>query len=111
MKLKVATTFLEIIEGWQLVYQQYVKSALIESNPFSIFTYPEYISRDSAVILGKSGGKSVCSVSAVLDNNHRLPLDTYFHKELDELRLKNKKLIEIGLLANQSEHATPFYII
>jgi hypothetical protein len=93
-----------------LVYQQYVKSALIEANPFSVFTYPEYISRNSAVILGKLGDKSVCSVSAVLDTKHRLPLDACFHEELDSLRRENKKLIEIGLLANQSKTATPFYI-
>jgi hypothetical protein len=111
MKLKVATTCSEIIEGWRLVYQQYVRSALIEANPFSVFTYPEYIGRNSAVILGKSGDKSICSVSAVLDSKHRLPLDAYFHDELDSLRNENKKLIEIGLLANQSEAASPFYII
>lgn len=111
MKLIVAKTFAEIIEGWRLVYQQYVKSALIQKNPFSVFTFPEYISRNSAVILGKEGDKSVCSVSAVLDSNLGLPLDAYFHKELDALRNKGKKLIEIGLLANLSEKASPFYII
>jgi len=111
MILKVATTLSETIDAWRLVYQQYVKSALIDANPFSVFTYPEYLSRNSAVILGKVGDKSVCSVSAVLDSNHYLPLDTYFHEELDGLRKKNKKLIEIGLLANQSEKASPFYMI
>ena len=111
MILKVATTLAEIIEGWRLVYHQYVKTALIESNLFSVFTFPEYISRNSAVILGKIGDKSVCSVSAVLDSKHGLPLDACFHEELDGLRNENKKLIEIGLLANRSEKASPFYII
>ena len=111
MKLKVATTFYEMMEGWRLVYKQYLKSALIDANPFSIFTYPEYISQNSAVILGKSGKNSVCSVSAVLDSKDGLPLDAYFHTELNALRNQNKKLIEIGLLANVSERAGPFYII
>ena len=111
MILKVATTFAEIIEGWRLVYHQYVKSALIGTNPFSVFTYPEYISRNTAVILGKEGEKSVCSVSAVLDSHHGLPLDNCFHEELDGLRKENKKLIEIGLLANLAEKASPFYLI
>jgi hypothetical protein len=111
MELKVATTFSEILQGWRLVYHQYLKSALIDANPFSVFTYPEYISRNMAVILGKEGDKNVCSVSAVRDSKHGLPLDTYFHEELDELRNDNKKLIEIGLLANQSDKASPFYII
>jgi hypothetical protein len=111
MTLKVATTFREIMEGWSLVYHQYQKSALIEVNPFSIFTYPEYISRNAAVILGKIGNKSVCSISAVLDSKKGLPLDACFHDELEGLRKENKKLVEIGLLANQSEKASPFYII
>jgi len=111
MKLKVAATFSEIIEGWRLVYQQYLKSTLIGPNPFSIFTYPEYIGRNSAVILGRVGNKSVCSVSAVLDSSHLLPLDKCFHDELDGLRNENRKLIEIGLLANKSEKASPFYIM
>jgi hypothetical protein len=88
-----------------------VKSSLIKANPFSVFTLPEYIGQNSAVILGKVGNKSVCSASAVLDHHHRLPLDAYFHQELERLRMENKKLIEIGLLANQREKASPFYII
>jgi len=111
MKLKVASKLSEIIEGWRLVYEQYLKWALIDANPFSVFTYPEYLSRNSAVILGKEGDKNVCSVSAVLDSKHGLPLDAYFHHELERMRKENKKLIEIGLLANQSEKASPFYII
>jgi hypothetical protein len=111
MILKVASTFREILDGWRLVYQQYLKSALIEVNPFSVFTYPQYISKNSAVILGKVGNTNVCSVSAVLDSKKGLPLDVYFHDELDGLRKENKKLVEIGLLANKSEKASPFYII
>ena len=111
MKLQVATTFKEIMEGWRLVYKQYLKSALIDANPFSVFTYPEYIVRNSAVILGKIDDKSVCSVSAVRDSKHGLPLDAYFHEELNVLRKEEKKLIEIGLLANLTERASPFYMI
>jgi len=111
MVLKVASTFSEIMAGWRLVYSQYLKWALIEVNPFSVFTYPAYISGNSAVILGKIDDKNVCSVSAVLDSSKGLPLDVYFHKELEGLRKENKKLIEIGLLANISENASPFYMI
>lgn len=111
MKLKVATTFREILDGWRLVYKQYLKSALINVNPFAVFTYPQYISRNAAVILGKEGDKNVCSISAVLDSSDGLPLDACFREELDNLREQNKKLIEIGLLSNISEKASPFYLI
>ena len=100
MKLKVACSLDEVVEGWRLVYHQYVAAALIEMNPFSVFTFPEYVSRNAAILLGKENNKNVCSVSAVLDSDTGLPLDAYFGDEIGALRKKNKKLIEIGLLAS-----------
>jgi hypothetical protein len=107
MKLKVASTLDEIIESWRLVYHQYVAAMLIEVNPFSIFTFPEYVSRNVAVLLGKLNELSICTVSAVLDSKKGLPLDSYFKKELDVLRKENKKLIEIGLLASARDVINP----
>ena len=107
MTLKVATTLDEIIEGWRLVYHQYVAAMLIDINPFSIFTFPEYISRNAAVILGKQNDHNICTISAVLDSRRGLPLDAYFKKELDELRGQKKKLIEIGLLASARDIINP----
>jgi hypothetical protein len=113
MILRVAATLKGIMESWRLVYHQYVASSLIEVNPFGIFTFPQYLQRDSAVILGtsKATGDPVCSISGVLDSDLGLPLDTYFKGELDELRKDNRKLIEIGLLANTRKTASPFYTI
>ena len=100
MNLKVASSLDEIVEGWRLVYHQYVAAALIEMNPFSIFTFPEYVSRNAATVIGEENCQNVCSVSAVLDGETGLPLDAYFGDEIGQLRKKNKKLIEIGLLAS-----------
>ena len=111
MKLQVARTLKGIIESWRLVYHQYVASSLIEVNPFGIFTFPQYLQRNSAVILGKSNDETICSVSAVLDDGIGLPLDAYFKNELDQLRSEKRKLVEIGLLACARETASPFYTI
>src|SRR5437773_702311 len=112
MKLKVASTLDDIIESWRLVYHQYVAASLIDVNPFSIFTFPEYISRNVAVILGQADDKSKCTISAVLDSRKGLPLDAYFKKELDQLRKAGKKLIEIGLLACSRDKGTnPFQTV
>jgi len=111
MKLKVASSLDEVIEGWRLVYQQYVAAALIEMNPFSVFTFPEYISRNAAIILGKEGGCNVCSVSGVLDSNSGLPLDSYFANEIGALRKQKKKLIEIGLLASVKKYTHFSYMV
>lgn len=100
MNYKVARTLTEVLDAWCLVYHQYLKSTLINSNRLSIFTFPEYISNNAAVILGEKLGKTVCTASAVLDSERGLPLDSYYKKELDRLRSENRKLIEIGLLAD-----------
>jgi hypothetical protein len=111
MNLKVATTLDEVIEGWRLVYHQYVASLLIDVNPFSIFTFPEYINRNAAIIIGRADDRSKCTISAVLDSKKGLPLDAYFKEELDELRKDKKKLIEIGLLACSRETINPTHTI
>ena len=100
MLYKVANSLDEVFEAWCIVYKQYLAASLISNNPFSIFTFPEYISSNSAVIVGKKMGHSVCTISGVLDSEKGLPLDRYYKPELDKLREENKNLIEIGLLAD-----------
>lgn len=111
MKLKVASSLDEVVEGWRLVYHQYVAAALIEINPFSIFTFPEYVSRNAATMIGEENGENVCSVSAVLDSETGLPLDAYFGDEIGMLRRKKKKLIEIGLLASIKKYTHYNYMV
>ena len=111
MELKVASSLDEVVEGWRLVYHQYVASALIEMNPFSVFTFPEYVSRNAAIILGKENDCNVCSVSGVLDSETGLPLDAYFANEIGDLRKKKKKLIEIGLLASKKKYTHFSYMV
>lgn len=100
IQYKVASTFQEVTEAWCLVYKQYLAASLIMPNELAVFTFPEYISPNSAVFTGKMMGHTVSTVSAVLDSEHGLPLDHYYKNELNSLRNEGKKLIEIGLLAD-----------
>src|SRR5437773_1388816 len=100
MKYKVANSLGEVLDAWCVVYKQYLAASLIGPNEFSVFTFPEYLSNNTAVILGNKMNHTVCTVSAVLDSDRGLPLDNYYKRELNELRKQNKKLIEIGLLAD-----------
>lgn len=100
---KVASTLAEVTAAWNVVYLQYLSTFLIDTNPFSIFTFPEYISDKSVVILGEQDNKAICSLSGVLDSENGLPLDRHYKNELDELRKGGNKLIELGLLADIRE--------
>ena len=98
---RVASTLDEVFDAWNLVYRQYLKAEFILPNQVSVFTFPEYLSNNSAVVYGENNkGGVVCTASAVLDSSQGLPLDGYYKKELDELRAEGRKLIEIGLLAD-----------
>ena len=100
MNYKVATTLSTVMEAWCLVYKQYLASSLIQPNEVSIFTFPQYIGNSTAVILGQKMGKTLSTISAVLDSDRGIPLDRYFGSALNPLRRQGKKLIEIGLLAD-----------
>lgn len=100
MNYNVASNFHDIIDAWSLVYRQYLAASLIEPNPLELFTFPEYISNQSAVVVGKEKGEIICTASGLLDGEKGLPLDTYYHDELNALRSEGKKLIEIGLVAD-----------
>jgi hypothetical protein len=100
MKYKVASTITEVLNAWCVVYRQYLAASLISPNEYSVFTFPEYLSNNTAVITGEKMGHTVCTISGVLDSNNGLPLDHYYKAELDSLRDQNRKLIEIGLLAD-----------
>lgn len=99
MEYQIASSFNEIIDAWSLVYRQYLSASLIEPNEFELFTFPEYISNNSAVIYGKENGEMVSTASGLLDSEKGLPLDAYYKRELDQLRNQGRKLIEIGLVA------------
>lgn len=103
IKYIVASTLAEVTAAWNVVYRQYLATNLIDPNPFSVFTFPEYISNKSVVILGHQNNKAICSLSGVLDSQNGLPLDRHYKAELDTLRKKGSKLIEIGLLADIRE--------
>jgi hypothetical protein len=90
------------------VYKQYVAAALIVPNEVSIFAFPEYISNNTAVILGQKLGRTISTISAVLDSKNGLPLDNLFKKSLHKLRSEGKKLMEIGLLADLSKDRNSF---
>ena len=109
---KVASTLAEVTAAWNVVYRQYLNTSLIAANPYSIFTFPEYVSNKSVVILGQQKDKAICSLSGVLDSEENgLPLDRHYKEELDHLRNDGSRLIEIGLLADIRESNTMKSII
>jgi hypothetical protein len=106
MNYKVATTFSEVLDAWGLVYHRYHDAGLIKPNDYNIFTFPEYLSNNSAVLIGGENNSTVCTISAVIDGEKRLPLENYYADELNRMRDEGKKLIEIGLHADSRNRSS-----
>lgn len=103
---KVASSFSEVLDAWGLVYQRYHDAGLIKPNDYNIFAFPEYLSNNSAVLIGVKEKKTLCTISAVLDGDGGLPLEVYYADELNRMRDEGKKLIEIGLHADSRSNTS-----
>jgi hypothetical protein len=80
---KVAENFQEITEAWNLVYDRYVHSGLIDPNTQRIHTVPEAIHPKTAVIIEKRNNRIVSTMSLYEDQPEGLPLDKIYKKQLD----------------------------
>lgn len=103
MIIEISKNLDQVNEAWGLVYQNYVNSGFIDSNSQEIFTFPHYVGPQSIVILGKNTGTDDrITLSVMLDIGQGLPLDGQFPLEIDRLRKRCSRLIEIGLFASSS---------
>ena len=100
MTFDVATTVSEVMEGWGVVYKAYAETGLIDPNPYRLHTALSAVGPDTAVIVGRAGGKAVSTASSIADGPHGLPLDCVYREELDEIRAPGRRIVEIGLLAD-----------
>lgn len=94
----VASCLSHVETAWKLVYERYVASGFISSNPHKIHTNEHALTPDSCVILGERDGDVVSTMTLIADSDEGLSLDLVYRKELDGLRTARRKLMEVGLL-------------
>jgi hypothetical protein len=102
-EVSMVTTVKELQEAWGLLYQQYLKYRLIDENYYKLWAFPHYFTKPAGTWVGKENQVITSTVSCVLDKGHLLPLDNYYHNELNQLRLQGARLTEIGLLTAKQE--------
>jgi hypothetical protein len=100
----VASTCEEVLEAWQLVYEIYLRTGLIDPNPFQVHTVPQAVGPHAVVAIGRLDGQAISAISAYTDSQAGLPLDSVYEAELNELRNKGRRLAEVGLFADRREH-------
>lgn len=96
----IARTYQDVLDCWRLVYKCYLYKGLIDTNSHAIHTAREAFNLDTAVICGRTQGRIDTTITVIPDGPRGLPLDQVYPELLDRLRGQNRRLMEVGLLAD-----------
>ena len=100
-----ASTLEQVESAWGLVYQRYTQMGLIDENPFGMHAVPGAVGKHACVIWGPEGPDVGYTMTLFRDNPMGLALDSVYARELDELRGKGRRLLEVGMLADRRQSA------
>ncbi len=99
IRFAVAEAYQQVDAAWSLVYATYLHEGLIPPNSAALHTVPHALQDRSVVITGKVGPTTAYTMSAYMDGEQGLPLDSVYAKQLDAMRRNGRTLGEIGLFA------------
>ncbi|MEO7053101.1 MAG: hypothetical protein ABI128_15685 [Rhodanobacter sp.] len=100
-----ATSLEQVESAWRLVYERYTQMGLIDENPFGIHAVPGAVGKHACVIWGPEGPDVGYTMTLFRDNPMGLALDSVYARELDDLRGKGRRLLEVGMLADRRQSA------
>lgn len=103
LRQDVARTLGEVLGAWRLVYRSYLAAGLIQSNEQEIYSCPQAITPNAAVILGTIGPLTVTTLTAIVDKGQGLPIDQVYGAELEGLRKAGHTFMQVGLFADRRQ--------
>lgn len=101
-----ANSLAQVEAAWQLVYQRYSEMGLINENPFGIHAVPGAVGEHACVVWGPDGADVGYTMTLFRDSPMGLALDSVYAHELDQLRHKGRRLLEVGMLADRRQSAS-----
>lgn len=101
-----ATNLEQVESAWRLVYERYSQMGLIDENPFGIHAVPSAVGQHACVIWGPEGPDVGYTMTLFHDNPVGLALDSVYARDLDDLRGKGRRLLEVGMLADRRQSAS-----
>jgi len=103
LTFKVANHLQEVEDAWRLVYRRYLETELVHPNPVGIHTVPQALHHSSATVCGKIKDMTVSTLTVMEDGPMKLPLDSVYPEQLDELRSQGRRMVEVGLFADRRD--------
>lgn len=102
---KLASTFEERMSAYKLVYENYLKTGLIEANEYGARVTPYQLLPSTSTFIAQKDGVTIATVSLVGDGELGLPMEAIYGDEVDEHRQRGLSFGEISCLA---VHDVPF---
>lgn len=96
-----ATQLEQVESAWRLVHDRYAHAGLIHPNRFGIHAVPCLIGPQTCVVFGPDDSHVDYTMTLCGDNPKGLALDSVYSRELNEIRERDGKLLEVGMLAER----------
>jgi hypothetical protein len=100
LSFAIAENLDDVLQAWRLLYQSYLRAGFIKPNPFGLHTVPHAIGPHTLVVIGHRHGEVASTISAISDSHLKLPLDSVYPDELDDMRDHGCHVVEIGLFGD-----------
>jgi len=99
-EFRLAGTIEERKRAWGLVYQNYRERGYVADDSNGLW-YGKYDAlADTMTVLVSRNGETVATLSLYLQSDAGLPSDTLYQDELQGLRRRGRRLVEVGALAS-----------
>jgi hypothetical protein len=96
---RIAGTRRDRLDAFQLVYERYQQSELIQANEFGLRVTPYHLLPTTNIFVAVQGAKIICTVTLIGDGEFGLPMESIYPQEITERRRKNLYVGEVSCLA------------
>lgn len=101
---RIASTEGEREAAFQLVYEAYVQSGLIEPSEFRVRVTPFHLLPTTNVFIAVHHEEVIATVTLIGDGELGLPMDCIYDLEVNHLRTQGQSLGEVSCLAHRRQH-------
>jgi len=99
---KIASSQQELFQAFHLLYKEYRKAGYVTDKPRQILFNQYHLLPETTVFIAKKDGEVLSTASIVYDSTEAgLPMDCLYRHELDALRKRNRRILEISSLASE----------
>lgn len=100
---EIAGTIDGAIDAWHVLYHSYRAAGFVRPGHTQVHTVPQAIGEHALVMLARSQGVPVSTITAINDNPLGLPVEKVYPDEIGEIRGRGGKLMEIGLFGDRRD--------